>query len=165
MVATVCFAQELLLRRTSCFNSFETSSVAIARTRVRQGGLTMHIYKRLSFISDCIFSALFSVVYLPVAAFAGEIKPNFLRSWYKAILAAVVVSAPIAAHAMGDEEFVGPFPSWANVKTNYGAAGDGVTDDTAAIQKALNALGPTNPTLYFPDGTYRITQTLTLVAQ
>jgi hypothetical protein len=67
--------------------------------------------------------------------------------------------------AVGDEEFVGPFPSWANVKTNYGAAGDGVTDDTAAIQTALNALGPNNPTLYFPAGTYRITQTLTLASQ
>src|SRR5437763_15601030 len=66
---------------------------------------------------------------------------------------------------MGDEEFVGPFPSWANVKTNFGAVGDGVTDDTAAIQKALSALGPTNPTLYFPAGTYRISQTLTLAGQ
>ena len=66
---------------------------------------------------------------------------------------------------MGDEEFVGPFSSWANVKSNYRAAGDGVTDDTVAIQNALNALGPNNPTLYFPAGTYRITQTLTLAAQ
>ncbi len=33
------------------------------------------------------------------------------------------------------EEFAGPFPSWKNVKTDYGAKGDGVTDDTAAIQQ------------------------------
>jgi hypothetical protein len=95
----------------------------------------------------------------------NEMKPNFPRSWYNAIFAAAVASAPLAAHAMGDEEFVGPFSSWANVKTNYGAVGDGVTDDTAAIQKALTGLGPNNPTLYFPAGTYRITQTLTLAAQ
>jgi hypothetical protein len=67
--------------------------------------------------------------------------------------------------AIGDEEFVGPFASWANVKTSYGAAGDGVTDDTTALQNALNALGPTNPTLYLPAGTYRITETLTLAGQ
>jgi hypothetical protein len=84
---------------------------------------------------------------------------------YAAVFTAAVASVPIAAHAMGDEEFVGPFPSWANLKTNYGAVGDGVTDDTAAIQKALNALGPNNPTLYIPTGTYRITQTLTLAGQ
>jgi Pectate lyase superfamily protein len=90
---------------------------------------------------------------------------NFRRRLYAAVFAAAVVSLAVAAHAVGDEEFVGPFPSWANVKTNYGAVGDGVTDDTAAIQKALNALGPNNPTLYFPAGTYKITATLTLAGQ
>src|SRR5262249_54814936 len=78
------------------------------------------------------------------------------------------VNVPVtitATSGPGNEEFVGPFASWANVKTNYGAAGDGVTDDTAAIQAALNALGPNHPTLYFPTGTYRITQTLTLAGQ
>jgi hypothetical protein len=90
---------------------------------------------------------------------------DVLLKLYDAVIAAVVASAPVAAHAMGDEEFVGPFPSWANVKTNYGAVGNGVTDDTAAIQKALDALGPNNPTLYFPAGTYRISQALTLAGQ
>jgi hypothetical protein len=36
---------------------------------------------------------------------------------------------------------------------DYGAKGDGVTNDTAAIQAAVNAGG----TIYFPDGTYEIT--------
>jgi Pectate lyase superfamily protein len=92
-------------------------------------------------------------------------KPNFPPSLCAAVFAAAVAIAPVAAHAMGDEEFVGPFASWANVKTNYGAVGDGVTDDTAAIQNALNALGSNNPTLYFPAGTYRISQTLALAGQ
>ena len=92
-------------------------------------------------------------------------KPGFPRSWRIAVFAAAMVFAPIAAHAMGDEEFVGPFAGWANVKTTYGAAGNGATDDTAAIQKALNSLSSTNPTIYFPPGTYLVTQTLTLTAQ
>src|SRR5215469_3206484 len=92
-------------------------------------------------------------------------KQTFRHNWRNAICAVILASLPVAAYAMGDEEFVGPFPSWSNVKTNYGAAGDGVTDDTGAIQNALNAVGSNNPTLFFPAGTYRITQTLTLAGQ
>ena len=62
------------------------------------------------------------------------------------------------------EEFVGPFPSWKNVRTDYGAKGDGKADDTAAIQKALDDMKtvPRNDwaVLYFPAGVYRITKTL-----
>ena len=42
-----------------------------------------------------------------------------------------------------------------NVK-NYGALGDGVRDDTAAIQAAINALPSTGGTVFIPAGTYMI---------
>lgn len=42
-----------------------------------------------------------------------------------------------------------------NVKY-YGAAGDGVTDDTVSIQAAINA----TDVVFFPEGTYRVTSTL-----
>jgi hypothetical protein len=65
---------------------------------------------------------------------------------------------------MLDQSFSGPMASWKNVK-DFGAIGDGITDDTAAIQAALNALKDTtnNPwsVLFFPAGTYRITHQLT----
>ena len=62
------------------------------------------------------------------------------------------------------DEFVGPFPSWTNVKTVYGAKGDGVTDDTAALQAALNDVGLNghSSVLYLPAGTYKISSTLNL---
>ena len=41
---------------------------------------------------------------------------------------------------------------------DFGAVGDGVTDDTAAIQAAINYCA--GRTLYFPRGTYRCTDTL-----
>ncbi len=41
-----------------------------------------------------------------------------------------------------------------NIKTAYGAAGDGKTDDTAAIQKAVDENRGKNRTLYFPNGVY-----------
>src|SRR5581483_201630 len=66
--------------------------------------------------------------------------------------------------AFAQEEFVGPFASWANAKTGYGAVGDGTTDDTAALQNALNDLGQPGKAdvLYLPAGTYLIKSTLVL---
>tara|TARA_Y100001934_G_scaffold223636_1_gene267298 strand:- start:65 stop:1630 length:1566 start_codon:yes stop_codon:yes gene_type:complete len=39
----------------------------------------------------------------------------------------------------------------------HGAIGDGVTDDTVAIQKAIDVVGKTGGTLLFPAGTYVVT--------
>ncbi|HEY2583270.1 MAG TPA: glycosyl hydrolase family 28-related protein [Mucilaginibacter sp.] len=63
-----------------------------------------------------------------------------------------------------DDEFVGPFDSWLNAKKEFGAKGDGVTDDTDALQNAFNAAasGKNNNTLYLPAGTYLIKSTLTM---
>lgn len=51
-----------------------------------------------------------------------------------------------------------------NVKS-YGAKGDGVTDDTAAIQAAIDALGETGGVIFVPTGTYVISTPLTLTNQ
>lgn len=47
-----------------------------------------------------------------------------------------------------------------NVKTRYGAAGDGIADDTAALQRAIDE----QQTVFLPKGYYRITDTLRLRA-
>lgn len=52
----------------------------------------------------------------------------------------------------GDSTFV-------NVK-NYGAVGDGTTDDTAAIQAAIDAITGYWFTLHFPKGQYKVTSKL-----
>jgi hypothetical protein len=44
--------------------------------------------------------------------------------------------------------------------TEYGARGDGVTDDTAAIQAAFNAATETGPAIFFPAGTYNVSAPL-----
>src|SRR6476659_8562647 len=46
-----------------------------------------------------------------------------------------------------------------NVK-DLGARGDGLRDDTAAIQKALNAYANGGRIIYLPDGIYRVSDTL-----
>lgn len=69
-------------------------------------------------------------------------------------------------------EFNGPFKSWSDVKSRFGAKGDGKTDDTKAIQRAIDGLH--NPVknfrpsanaymvVYLPAGTYCISSTLVL---
>ncbi len=53
---------------------------------------------------------------------------------------------------------------------DFGAVGDGVTDDTAAIQAAIDSFGPrannveSGVELYFPSGNYYITSTITIAA-
>jgi hypothetical protein len=71
-------------------------------------------------------------------------------------------TAPSSTTGVGDE-FVGPFPSWVNIKA-YGAKGDGITDDTAAFQRALADLGTPGHgnVLWIPAGTYKITSQLNL---
>ncbi len=66
------------------------------------------------------------------------------------------------APASASGEFYGPFANWLDAKRDFGARGDGTTDDTAALQAALDAVRPTDaaPVLFIPAGTYRITRTL-----
>lgn len=61
-------------------------------------------------------------------------------------------------------DFAGPFPSWLNVETAYGAKGDGISDDTEAIQSALNDQLRLHRVIWLPSGTYNISSTLSISA-
>ena len=68
-------------------------------------------------------------------------------------------------------DWPGQRSDWINVKTDVTpqAKGDGFSDDTQAIQAAFNLISASDPdgkpkTVYFPPGTYRITQTLSLTS-
>ncbi|HSZ62123.1 MAG TPA: glycosyl hydrolase family 28-related protein [Terriglobales bacterium] len=50
-----------------------------------------------------------------------------------------------------------PIETWVNIRT-LGAAGDGVTDDTEALRKAIAQ----HRAIYFPSGQYRVTDTVSL---
>lgn len=46
---------------------------------------------------------------------------------------------------------------------DFGATGDGVADDTAAIQAAINSFASGQGTVFFPKGTYLVTSTISVV--
>ncbi len=73
----------------------------------------------------------------------------------------------LLADALVTEEFVGPFPSWRDLRRDYGAVGDGRADDTAAVQRGLDALTKHREAcvLFIPAGTYRLTATVKTVRQ
>jgi hypothetical protein len=59
-----------------------------------------------------------------------------------------------AGYHMG-ETALPQVPVWRNLKTHYGAKGDGVTDDTAPLLRALKDFPGTTPgALYLPPGRY-----------
>ncbi len=58
------------------------------------------------------------------------------------------------AAVAGDLQISGPSP-WIDVKA-FGALGNGTTDDTLAIQSALNQLQQSGGTVFFPCGTYLV---------
>lgn len=70
----------------------------------------------------------------------------------------------LSSDASGNVSWGIPHADWINVKAApYNAKGDGSTDDTTAIQAAINAAAA-GQVVYFPKGTYIVSSTLTLSA-
>ncbi len=74
------------------------------------------------------------------------------KTVFLVLISLALAASPTSSIPAQADEFVGPFPSWTNVKTVYGAVADGTADDTAAIQQGLDELGKPghSPVLFFP---------------
>lgn len=82
-------------------------------------------------------------------------------------LAAALIGTGVLTYDASDPRgytFTNQGFSFIDVKRDYGAVGDGVTDDTTAINNALAGGISTGKPVHFPDGTYRTTALLTVPA-
>lgn len=78
-----------------------------------------------------------------------------------AAVAAAAAQATADAALAGGGGGTGSGLGWFNVK-DFTATGNGVTDDTADIQAAINAIPASGGVLFFPPGRYRISAPLVL---
>ena len=87
--------------------------------------------------------------------------PTKRRSHIVAVLPAFLAVALYAAGARGEESIIFPEDAGVvNVRDKYGAKGDGISDDTQAIQKAIDKVKGIPDTLYFPNGTYLVSDSV-----
>lgn len=120
------------------------------------------------------FLLLFSVMPLNTA-FAARVKPPKTRPVVtepvvtepvvtepvatEPVVTEPVVTEPVATEPVVTEPVTAPVGTTLSVK-DFGAKGDGVSDDTAAIQKAINEASSKNVSLSVPAATYVVTSQL-----
>lgn len=104
------------------------------------GGSTIGTYDNISGINDV--SGQITAIYAALAAPTGSNLIGFIQAGTNAV-------ARTAQSKMRE---------WFSVK-DFGATGDGVTDDTAAIQNAFTAANGTK-SVFIPDGSYVVTTSI-----
>ena len=99
----------------------------------------------------------------PLAPGAAAADPSAATAGEAALVAVRRLAARVAQLEAAAAPPAPPPSRWQyNVVTDFGAAGDGVRDDTAAVQAGIDAAIRAGGRVYIPRGTYRTTSPLTV---
>jgi hypothetical protein len=68
------------------------------------------------------------------------------------------IAAMLYPASCSDSQTASPTEDWLDLKADFGATGDGHTDDSGPLQEAVSAAGSQGNALFCPAGTYKITE-------
>ena len=122
----------------------------------RYGRLVYYSATSAEYSNDFTLQQSIAAVFTDLADGSNIAKGDALIAFKQSSAAGVLTGATAKTVHTKLQDFV-------SVK-DFGAVGDGVADDTAAFQAALNAVGarPFDGALYIPASKYKITSTLTV---
>ncbi len=75
-----------------------------------------------------------------IGSLDGKKRRVMIRSLLPGLLIGLLCLSAFPGNAQGREEFDGPFDTWADVRKRFHVHGDGITDDTKALQRAIDSL-------------------------
>lgn len=143
------------LRDTTVYTRTETENLLTTASRPPATTLTAGLVKISTTAADPLD---------PIALGSNQLATTTVQGIAKLSTPALSASNPIV---VGDND--SRFPHVINVKGYpYYAKGDGTTDDTAALQAALNVIGTTSTggvKIVLPQGSYKTTAPLTVLNQ
>jgi hypothetical protein len=110
----------------------------------------------MSFSGDVSLPSAFEAIKLGTSILVSKRMKQLFRFSFPMVAALLAASQAIAASIVFPND-----SSVMNLKNNYGAKGDGVANDTQALQNGLdNTMGGPSRILFIPNGVYLVTNTL-----
>lgn len=112
----------------------------------------IQVYKKIAMVKN--LTLIFAILVTGILFNMGVIEESYGE---------IITTDRKISWSPGISDGIPSYPVCANVKNApYNAKGDGVSDDTSAIQNAINDC-PSGQAVYIPSGTYRLTSQLTIL--